>query len=131
MTWELKGKYPKIFEDAVVGDKRKSCTTTPTDCSTRSSQTSCLTANAVYGFWPAASDGDDVIVYTDEQRNEELARFHCLRQQWERKGQKDYRSLADYIAPVDSGREDYVGGFVVTAGVGAEELVRAVQSRSR
>ena len=62
------------------------------------------------------------MLYKDESRSDELTRFHCLRQQWERKGQKDYRSLADYVAPVGSGRHDYIGGFVVTAGVGADAL---------
>jgi 5-methyltetrahydrofolate--homocysteine methyltransferase len=81
-----------------------------------------IRANAAYAFWPAASDDDDVILYSNENRDSELARFHFLRQQWERKGQKDYRSLADYIAPVGSGRTDYLGGFVVTAGIGADEF---------
>ena len=96
--------------------------TTPTQLLDEIIKDGSLTANAAYAFWPAASDGDDIILYTDETRTAELARFHCLRQQWERRGQKDYRSLADYIAPIDSGREDYVGGFVVTTGIGAEEL---------
>ena len=63
-----------------------------------------LTANGVYGFFPANSDGDDIVVYTDESRTTERARFPMLRQQWEREGQTSFRSLADYIAPVDSGR---------------------------
>ncbi len=73
-------------------------------------------------FWPAASSGDDVILYTDESRTKELTRFHFLRQQWERQGQTDFRSLADYIAPLDSGRHDYLGAFVVTTGHGADEF---------
>jgi 5-methyltetrahydrofolate--homocysteine methyltransferase len=81
-----------------------------------------LTARGVYGFWPANSLGDDVVVYADESRTRELTRFHMLRQQWKRQGQDDFRSLADYIAPVESGRADYLGAFAVTAGVGAAEL---------
>ena len=88
-----------------------------------------LQAHAVYGFWPAASDGDDVILYADESRSQELTRFHFLRQQWERKGQTDYRSLADYIAPKNSGRQDYVGAFVVTAGHGADELAKDYEKK--
>jgi len=76
----------------------------------------------VYGFWPAASAGDDIILYTDDTRQQEAARFHALRQQWERKGQEAFYSLADFVAPADSGREDYIGGFCVTAGIGCSEL---------
>ena len=81
-----------------------------------------IQAKAAYGFWPAAADGDDVVLYTDESRSKERTRLHFLRQQWERQGQKDYRCLSDYVAPVGSGREDYIGGFVVTAGIGADSL---------
>ena len=122
MTWELKGKYPRIFDDKVVGAQAKELYDDANRLLDQIIADGSLKANSVYGFWPAASDGDDIILYTDESRSAELSRFHCLRQQWERKGQKDYRSLADYVAPIDSGREDYVGGFVVTAGVGSDEL---------
>jgi 5-methyltetrahydrofolate--homocysteine methyltransferase len=81
-----------------------------------------LKAQGVYGFWPAAADGDDIIVYTDESRTTEKTRFHALRQQWERKGQEVFYSLADFIAPLGSGRQDYLGGFAVTAGIGCDEL---------
>ena len=121
-TWELKGKYPKIFSDKVVGEVAKEVFEKANAMLDRVIEGKLIQANGVYGFWPAASDGEDIIVYTDESRTSEQTRFHCLRQQWERQGQKDYRSLADYIAPVDSGRQDYVGGFVVTAGIGSDEL---------
>ena len=81
-----------------------------------------LMAKGVYGLFPAASEGDDIVVYADESRSIERCRLHTLRQQWERKGQKDFRSLADYIAPVGSGRADHVGAFAVTAGHGCDEL---------
>jgi 5-methyltetrahydrofolate--homocysteine methyltransferase len=81
-----------------------------------------LTARGVYGFWPANSDGESVILFADETRSTELKRFHMLRQQWQRQGIKHFRSLADYIAPVGSGREDYIGGFAVTTGFGCDEL---------
>ncbi|EMB18077.1 methionine synthase [Rhodopirellula europaea] len=122
MTWELKGKYPKIFQDETVGPIAKEVFEKANKMLDRVIDEKLIQAKGVYGFWPAASDGDDIIVYTDESRTEERTRFHCLRQQWERRGQKDFRSLADYIAPVDSGRKDYLGGFAVTAGLGAEEL---------
>ncbi len=122
MTWELKGKYPKIFNDATVGAEAKRVYDDANALLDQIIADQSVSARAVFGFWPAASDGDDVIVYAGEDRQEELARFHFLRQQWERKGQKDYRSLADYVAPKDSGRKDYVGGFVATGGIGAEAL---------
>src|SRR5207244_12532218 len=83
-----------------------------------------LRAQAVYGFFPANSDGDDVVVYTDETRTAERCRFPMLRQQWEREGQTSFRSLADYVAPVSSGKADYLGAFAVTASVGMDELVK-------
>ncbi|MCL4155551.1 UNVERIFIED_CONTAM: hypothetical protein GTU68_042454 [Idotea baltica] len=122
MTWELKGKHPKIFNDKVVGAQAKELYDDANALLDQVIADGSLKANAAYAFWPAASDNDDVILYTDESRSKELSRFHFLRQQWERKGQKDYRSLADYIAPHDSGREDYIGAFVVTTGLGAEKL---------
>ena len=122
MTWELKGKYPKIFQDETVGEEAKKVFDDANKILDQIIADGSVKASAVYGFWPAASDGDDVILYADEDRQKELTRFHFLRQQWERKGQTDFRSLADYVAPVGSGREDYIGGFVVTAGIGAEVL---------
>ncbi|MFN7730738.1 MAG: methionine synthase [Pirellula sp.] len=129
MAWELRGKYPKIFSDDVVGVEAKKLFDDANkmlfDCIAQRQ----LRADAVYGFWPAASDGDDVILYTDESRSTELVRYHFLRQQWERKGQTDFRSLADYVAPVDSGRRDYLGAFVVTAGHGADELAKQFEDK--
>ncbi|MCC9599637.1 methionine synthase [Stieleria sp. JC731] len=122
MTWELKGKYPKIFSDPVVGEEAKKVFDDAQQLLDQIIADGSIKARAAYGFWPAASDGDDVVLFTDESRQTELTRFHFLRQQWERKGQKDFRSLADYVAPIESGREDYLGGFVVTAGIGAEAL---------
>ncbi len=129
MAWELKGKYPKIFEDSYVGEQAKELFENAQGLLLDVIAQNTLTAQAVYGFWPAASDGDDVILYTDESRTVEATRFHFLRQQWERKGQSDYRSLADYIAPIDSGRKDYMGAFVVTAGIGADELAAAYEKK--
>ena len=125
MAWELKGKYPKIFQDDHVGEAAKELFDDAQVLLKKILADKSLQAHAVYGFWPAASDGDDVILYKDDSRSSELCRFHMLRQQWERKGQKDFRSLADYVAPVDAGREDYVGAFAVTAGHGAQQLADA------
>lgn len=124
MTWELKGKYPRIFEDAVVGTQAKELFDDAVKLLNQIVEQKLLKAHAVYGFWPAASEGDDIILYTDESRTTEKTRFHTLRQQWERVGQKDFRALSDYIAPVGSGRKDYLGAFAVTTGIGCNELCK-------
>jgi 5-methyltetrahydrofolate--homocysteine methyltransferase len=129
MTWELKGKYPKIFDDKVVGEEARKVFNDANAILDQIIADGSVKASAVYGFWPAASDGDDVILYTDESRDKELTRFHFLRQQWERKGQTDFRSLSDYVAPVGSGRDDYIGGFVVTAGIGADQVAQRFKSQ--
>ena len=108
-TWELRGKYPKIFDDPKLGEEAKKLFDDAQQLLQQILADQSLTAHGVYAFWPVASQDDDIIVYTDETRNAERARFHTLRQQWERKGQEHFLALADYIAPVDSGRNDYLG----------------------
>jgi 5-methyltetrahydrofolate--homocysteine methyltransferase len=122
LTWELKGKYPRIFDDPKLGDEAKKLFDDANHLLDRIVQGKLLTARGVYGFWPAASAGDDIVVFADDSHSKELCRFHGLRQQWERKGQDTFYSLADFIAPVDSGRCDYIGAFAVTAGIGCDEL---------
>ncbi len=122
MTWELKGKFPKIFDDQTVGNQARELYRDAQKMLDDVIAKKSLVANGVYGFFPAASEGDDVILYTDESRQTERTRFHFLRQQWQRQGQQDYRSLADYIAPLGCGREDYIGAFCVTTGIGADQL---------
>ncbi len=124
-TWELRGKYPRIFEDDVVGVEAKKLFNEANSLLDRVIAEGQLTASGVYGFFPANSDGEDIVVYTDDSRTAERCRFYCLRQQWERKGQKDFRSLVDYIAPIESGRKDYLGAFAVTAGLGCDALAAA------
>jgi 5-methyltetrahydrofolate--homocysteine methyltransferase len=123
LTWELKGKYPRIFDHPELGPRARELF----DDAQRLLQTIVarkrLTANAVYGFFPANSEGDDLIVYADEKRQLERVRLPMLRQQWERDGQRSFRSLADYIAPRETGLADYLGAFAVTAGIGVESLV--------
>ena len=128
-TWELKGKYPRIFQDATVGKEAKKLFDEAQELLRQIIANKQLTAHAVYGFWPAASDGDDIVLYTDESRQKELTRFHTLRQQWQRVGQECYRALADYVAPVGRGREDYLGAFAVTAGLGCDELAAKYQKQ--
>jgi len=126
-TWELRGKYPQILEDATVGPEARKLLNDAQRLLQEIISQKLLTAKGVYGFWPANSIGDDIVLYTDESRQTELTRFHTLRQQWERKGTTEYRALADYIAPLDSGRFDYLGAFAVTAGLGTDQLVARFQ----
>jgi 5-methyltetrahydrofolate--homocysteine methyltransferase len=122
LTWELKGKYPKILDDPNLGEAARKLFDDAKALMDRIERERLLTARGVYGFWPAASEGDDIIVYADQLRTKEKYRFHALRQQWERKGQGAFYSLADFIAPIDSGRKDYLGAFAVTTGIGCDEL---------
>ncbi len=124
-TWELKGKYPKIFSDPKFGEEAKRLYDDARRMLDRIVREQLLTARGVYGFWPAAAIGDDIALYTDDTRSTELTRFHTLRQQWERKGQSAFFALADFIAPLDSGRKDYLGAFAVTTGIGCDELAKS------
>ncbi|MBX3435320.1 MAG: methionine synthase [Pirellulales bacterium] len=127
-TWELKGKYPKIFADPAVGEEAKRLFDDANELLDRIVAEGLLAARGVYGFWPAASDGDDVVLFADERRHVELVRLHGLRQQWRRKGQETFYALGDFVAPLGAldaaGRpvEDFVGAFAVTAGLGCDEL---------
>jgi len=121
-TWELKGKYPAILQDEAQGPAARELFDNAQGLLEDIIRNKWLTAKGVYGFWPAASDGDDIVLFTDEDRRAELTRFHTLRQQWERKGQGHFRALADYVATMDSERVDYIGAFVVTTGIGVDEL---------
>ncbi|MAT68616.1 MAG: methionine synthase [Planctomycetaceae bacterium] len=127
-TWELKGKYPAIFDDPNVGGEAKKLFDDANELLDRIIEKRLLRAHGVYGFWPAASEGDDIVLYADESRTDEAARLHGLRQQWRRKGQETFYCLSDFVAPagaVDAAGQpiaDHVGAFAVTAGVGCDEL---------
>ncbi len=122
MAWELKGKFPRILEDPHIGPAARELYSHARQLLDEIVKRRLLCARAVYGLWPAASQDEDIVIFGDEQRTCQRATFHTLRQQWERKGQDDFRALSDYVAPRDSGCQDYLGGFVLTAGLGAEEL---------
>jgi 5-methyltetrahydrofolate--homocysteine methyltransferase len=128
MAWELRGKYPRIFDDPAVGDEARRLFDDARRLLDEIIARKLLQARGVYGFWAAASVGDDIAVFADDERAAELARFHTLRQQWERKGTTHYYALADFIAPLASGRRDYLGAFAVTAGHGTDELARHYQA---
>jgi 5-methyltetrahydrofolate--homocysteine methyltransferase len=120
-TWELRGRYPAIFEDPVVGQQARELFDDAQKLLERIRTEKLLTARGVFAFWPAKAIGDDVEVYTDETRTERLATFHFLRQQMKKPSGQFNHGLADFIAP-DS--IDYLGGFAVTGGIGADELAK-------
>jgi 5-methyltetrahydrofolate--homocysteine methyltransferase len=130
MTWELSGKYPAILSDPKVGKVARELFADAQKMLDQIIAQKLLTAHAVYGFFPANADGDDAVVYTDESRTAERLRFPMLRQQWEREGQTSFRSLADYLAPVGSGKADHLGAFAVTAGLGTQELVQRLKAEN-
>ncbi|MCC7475028.1 MAG: methionine synthase [Pirellulales bacterium] len=121
-TWELKGKYPRILEDPNYGEAARKLFADANKLLDLILREKRFKARGIYGFFPAASEGDDIIIYEDDTRQRERCRFHMLRQQWQRKGQGVFYSLADFIAPVESGRRDYLGAFAVSTGFGADEL---------
>jgi 5-methyltetrahydrofolate--homocysteine methyltransferase len=122
-TWELRGSYPKIFDDKFVGDEARKLYDDARVLLKKIVDEKLLQANGVIGFWPANSVGDDIELYTDETRNTPLTRIHTLRQQAEKVKGEPYYALSDFIAPKESGIPDYFGGFAVTTGIGCDELV--------
>ncbi|MEJ7779925.1 MAG: methionine synthase [Daejeonella sp.] len=122
-TWELRGSYPKIFEDKFVGDEAKKLYDEARALLDKILKEKSLRAKGVIGFWPANAVGDDIELYTDESRKEVYKTIHTLRQQAEKAAGEPYYALSDFIAPKDSGIPDYWGGFAVTTGIGVDELV--------
>jgi 5-methyltetrahydrofolate--homocysteine methyltransferase len=121
-TWEMRGAYPAILEDARQGATARDLHHDATTLLRRIVAEDLLRADAVVGFWPANADGDDIVLWTDEDRRTELARWHTLRQQMEKPDGRPNLALADFTAPISSGVADYVGAFAVTTGHGVEEL---------
>ncbi len=121
-TWELRGRYPAILEEVTVGPKAKELFADAQRLLTEILDTRALRARGVYGFFPANSVGDDIEVYADATRSRILTTFHTLRQQSEKPEGQANLALADYVAPKDSGRIDYVGAFAVTSGHGVDAI---------
>ncbi|MEP5612443.1 MAG: methionine synthase [Cyclobacteriaceae bacterium] len=121
-TWMLKGKYPAIFENETVGEEAKKLYDDAQLMLDEIVAQKSLRANAAVGLFPANAEGDDVNVWADGSRNEELSKFHFLRQQGKKADGIPNISLADFVAPTEVG-DDYFGGFAVTAGVGIEALI--------
>ena len=128
MSWELVGKYPRIFDDEVVGEAARALFADAQAILKKIVDEKLLRASAVIGFWPANSNKADDIVLANDQ-GEPMATLHHIRQQLDKNtGSDTLLSLADFVAPQDSGKQDYVGGFVVTAGLGVDELVKQYQA---
>jgi 5-methyltetrahydrofolate--homocysteine methyltransferase len=121
-TWELKGVYPRIFEDEKQGAQARQLFTEANALLDLIIERKLLTARGVYGFFPANAVGDDVELYRDDTHGKVLDRFHFLRQQSNREGSEPCRSLADFIAPKETGLPDYIGAFAVTSGIGLKEV---------
>ncbi|MGN6462260.1 MAG: vitamin B12 dependent-methionine synthase activation domain-containing protein, partial [Pseudolabrys sp.] len=121
-TWELTGHYPAILTDSRYGQAATALYNDAQAMLEKIVAENWFTANAVFGFWPANRDGDDVVLYTDESRSKELTRLHTLRQQLTKRDGKHNAALADFVAPRDGGVPDYVGAFVVTAGIGEDVI---------
>ena len=124
-AWEIKGRFPAVLDHPAYGEQARALYADGTALLERVVDEGRLTVRAVFGFWPAQSDGDDVVVFEPGAAaggGAERLRFPMLRQQEPQPGGRAHRSLADFVAPRDSGRLDHVGAFAVTAGVGADAL---------
>lgn len=122
LTWQLSGKFPAILQHAEVGLEARKVYQDANALLDQMIKENLIRGKAAFGFFPANSDGDDIIIYQDESRTTERCRLHNLRQQLALRNNAPNCSLADFIAPVGSGIADYVGAFAVTTGFGADEL---------
>jgi 5-methyltetrahydrofolate--homocysteine methyltransferase len=126
VAWELKGRFPAILDDPKHGPAARDLYEQAQKLLARIVSGKLLRARGVYGFWPANAEGDDIVLFpasSDRRSSTELTRFPMLRQQEVIADDKPNRSLADFVAPVESGVTDYIGAFAVTAGLGVDELV--------
>jgi 5-methyltetrahydrofolate--homocysteine methyltransferase len=121
-TWGLKGVYPRILEHDGQGVQARQIFTEANALLDVIIEKKLITARGVYGFFPASAAGDDVELYADDTRGQMLERFHFLRQQSNKEGDEPCRSLADFIAPKETGLPDHIGAFAVTSGIGLKEL---------
>jgi 5-methyltetrahydrofolate--homocysteine methyltransferase len=125
-AWELAGKFPAVLDDPRHGAAARELYDNGRALLERIMREKKLVARAVYGLWPAQSDGNDVVLYADESRTTEATRFSMLRQQQDKPEPEPYRCLADFVAPRGTAH-DWAGAFVVTAGIGAAELAAAFE----
>ncbi|WP_432713225.1 methionine synthase [Pedobacter sp.] len=118
-TWELKGSYPRILTDASIGIEATKLFEDAQELLAKIVRDKSLTAKAVIGFWPANADGDDIILEAEGKQ----VTIHTLRQQSEKVAGEPYYALSDFVAPKESGKADYFGGFALTTGIGCDEMV--------
>jgi 5-methyltetrahydrofolate--homocysteine methyltransferase len=121
-TWELAGRYPAILDDPKVGEAARALYDDAQAMLKRIVAEKWFSARAAIGFWPANADGDDIVLYADESRTTEIATLHTLRQQLEKREGRFNAALSDFVAPQAAGVPDYIGGFVVTAGIGEDVI---------
>ncbi len=126
-SWDLVGRYPDILQDDLVGQAARSLYKDAQAMLARMVQEQWVEARGVAGFWPAAREGDDIVVYTDERRNAPRARLHTLRQQMDKGSDKPNLALADFVAAPEQGG-DYIGAFAVTAGIGEDTRAEAFKA---
>ena len=126
-AWELRGRYPKIFEDPVVGVEARKLFADAQVLLKSILGGKRIRARGVMAFFPAQSEGDDILLYEDERRKKIKARIHCLRQQASRTDGQPNRCLSDFVAPLSSGKRDYLGAFAVTTGHGVEEWAKELE----
>ena len=127
-SWDLAGTFPRILDDETVGAAAQGLYADARKMLDRIVSERWFEARAVIGFWPAASDGDDIVVHPDERREDTLVTFHTLRQQMDRGPGRANLALADFVAPVESGVHDYIGAFAVSAGFGLDAVVERFES---
>ncbi len=128
-VWELRGRYPEILDDPTYGAEARRLFADAQALLADLIAHDRLEARGVYGFFPAQADGDDILLYADESAGDVRVVFHTLRQQTAKENGNPNLALADFVAPRESGRLDYVGGFAITAGHGLEEVVRHFQEQ--
>jgi 5-methyltetrahydrofolate--homocysteine methyltransferase len=121
-TWGLKGVYPRILEHEKYGAQATQIFREANALLDVIIENNLLTARGAYGLFPASAVGDDVELYTDDSRRNVLEKLHFLRQQAHKEGNEPCRSLADFIAPKETGLPDHIGAFAVTSGIGLKEL---------
>jgi 5-methyltetrahydrofolate--homocysteine methyltransferase len=124
IAWEMKGKFPDILQDEKAGEQARKLFDEANQLLDKIISENLITAKGVIGLFPANSVGDDIELYSDQSRKEVIATFHTLRQQAKKRSGQPNKALADYVAPKESGRPDYLGAFAVTAGHGVTDLVR-------
>ncbi len=129
-TWELAGRYPQILDDPIVGEPARALFEDAQAMLAQMIADRPIRANGVVGFWPANARGDDVVLFADESRDEEIAVFHGLRQQISKRDGAANYCLSDFVAPEETGLSDYIGAFAVTAGIGEDAFADSYDKRN-